>query len=417
VAEVGAGRRAVYFAFQGLFMAVLLLIFLYQYRAIAGWAWRFSCVTLLLGGSLVFLQLAADRILSSWYVQVGLFLGDAALASLILNWTRQASDLYLIYFLIIFGTALMRNLTQSLVVAVVTSGLYLLSAWRPAHGFPHEAGFWLRVNFLWVSSTLLAILSRDSRQAQGEVERKHQGRLVQYERLATLGQLAGEVAHRIKGPLTTIMVNAEVLSQRGGRSPEEQKELTQIRDEVGHCRDILKGLLDLGRIEEMDRVRFDLREPLRQALAAMTPRLQKHRVHLAVSLAEPLPVQGDPVLMQEAILALLHNAADAVREGGRIQVSALVTPERYGWRGLFERADLCEITVADDGRGIKTADLERIFEPFFTTKGRYGSGLGLSAALRVLQKHGGSIEVYSDGPGQGARFVLMVPRREPSRSR
>jgi len=72
---------------------------------------------------------------------------------------------------------------------------------------------------------------------------------------------------------------------------------------------------------------------------------------------------------------------------------------------------LCEVSVEDDGRGIRKEDLERIFEPYFTTKGKDGSGLGLSAALRVLQKHGGSIEAFSDGPGRGARITLTIPRR------
>jgi len=115
--------------------------------------------------------------------------------------------------------------------------------------------------------------------------------------------------------------------------------------------------------------------------------------------------------MQEAILAVLHNAADAARPGGRIRVTARVASGKFGWRGFSGKPSFCEVSVEDDGRGIKAADLERVFEPFFTTKGKDGSGLGLSAALRVLQKHGGSIEAYSDGPGRGARFTLTLPRR------
>ena len=272
--DAGAGRRAVYFAFQGLFVAVLLLIFLFVYRGAEGWAERFSFLIAVSLASLLALQSVREETLGSWYFQVALFMGDAAAASLVLSWTTLNTDLYLIYFFIIFGTALLRSLTQSLIVAAVTSILYFVSAWNFYGHFPDTAGFWLRINLLWVSSILLAILSRDSRQAQRAVESRHQERLAQFERLATLGQMAGEVAHRIKGPLTTIMVNAEVLSQRGGLRAEAQKEIEQIRTEVGHCRDILKGLLDLGRIEEMDEVSFDLRGPLRQALAAVSARLQ-----------------------------------------------------------------------------------------------------------------------------------------------
>ncbi|MBI5240715.1 MAG: HAMP domain-containing histidine kinase [Elusimicrobia bacterium] len=410
--EGQAGRRAVYFAFQGLFVAVLLLIFLYQYRTLEGWVGRFLLLAAISSASLLCIQMVEEPGLRNWYFQVGLFMGDAVLASMVLRWTQHDSDLYLLYFFVIFGTALMRSLAQSLVVALLTSGLYLVSAWHPGRGFPHSAAFWLRVNLLWVSSILLAILSRDSRHAQGEVERRHQDRLVQFERLATLGQLAGEVAHRIKGPLTTIMVNAEVLSQRGGLKAEAHQELEQIREEVGHCRDILKGLLDMGRIEEMDETDFDLREPLRRALAALAGRLQKHHIRVAVSMAEPLPMRGDPVLMQEAVLALLHNAADSIRDDGRIELTARVRSGRPGWLGFWRREESLEVGISDDGRGIKPAELARLFEPFFTTKGRYGSGLGLSAALRILQKHGGGIEARSEGPGKGARFVLTVPGRE-----
>ena len=395
-------------------MAVLLLIFLYQYRGIEGWLARFTSVTLLLGGSLALLRLIPEAALESWYFQAGLFLGDAAAASLILHWTTSDSDLYLIYFLIIFGTALMRNLFQSLLVALATSGLYLMSSWH--QGPPHDVAFWVRMLFLWVSSALLAILSRDSRQAQNEAEGRHQARLVQFERLATLGQLSAEVAHRIKGPLTTIMVNAEVLMQRGGFPPQEQRELAEIRGEVGRCRDILKGLLDLGRIEEMDVVDFDLRGPLRRALASLEACRRHRRIRIETSIPEePLPASGDPALVQEAVAAVLHNAVDAVRDGGRIQVAASIARGGFGWLAWPARRQFCEISVSDDGRGINPDDLERIFQPFFTTKGELGSGLGLSAALRIMQKHGGAIEARSGGPGQGARFILSLPRRASGR--
>lgn len=399
-------------------MAVLLLIFLYQHPGAAGGQARFVSLSLILGGSLVFLQMAPETVLLTWYFQAGLFLGDAALAALILHWSRPGSDLYLIFFLIIFGTALTRNLAQSLVVALVTTALYLITAWHPQKGLPQDTSFWLRVHFLLVSSALMAILSRDSREAQKEQENKYQERLVQFGRLAALGQLAGEVAHRIKGPLTTILVNAEVLSHRAQSCEQSRKELAQIRDEVCHCRDILKGLLDLGRIEEMDHVRFDLREALTRALAAVAARASTHGVRVETDFPEaPLPVKGDPSLMQEAISAVLHNAVDAVHAGGHIKISARIKEDASALLRWRPRRDICEITIEDDGKGILKEDLERIFQPFFTTKGKDGSGLGLSAALRILQKHGGSVEAFSMGRGKGACFNLCLPCHEPARRR
>lgn len=403
-------RRGSYFAFQGLLMAVLCLIFVYQCREVSGWVQRLVFLNVIFGASLVFIHLAPEKALSRWYFQAGLFVGDAVLASVILRWTNPDSDLYLIYFLIIFGTALTRSWLQSFSVALVTSGLYLVSAWRPAQGlWSHETGFWLRLYFLWISSALMAVLSHDTRRAQKEVDHRYRERFVQFERLAALGQMAGEVAHRIKGPLTTIMVNAEVLAHRALRQPDAQKDLSQIRDEVGHCRDILKRLLDLGRIEEMDREDFDLRESIALALSAVEPIVTRRAIRLEVSIApESLSVRGDPSLMQEAVAAVLHNAIDAVRDGGHIRLRARILRR---WRDIFGGAGLCEILIEDDGPGIADEDLERIFHPFFTTKGEAGSGLGLSAALRILQKHGGDIEAFSDGPGRGARFVLTIARR------
>jgi signal transduction histidine kinase len=111
----------------------------------------------------------------------------------------------------------------------------------------------------------------------------------------------------------------------------------------------------------------------------------------------PMRARGDATLLREAVAALLQNAIEASPEGGAVKVSAST-------RGGFHR-----ILVSDDGEGISPENLERIFEPFFTTKKGEGSGLGLSAALRIAAKHGGSVEAESAGPGRGARFTLLIP--------
>ena len=399
-------RRGRYFAFQGLFLAVLLLLFLYE-RPIAEAPWRFSALSGILCASLVFLRFAPDRVLSLWWVQTAFFVGDATLASLTLYWARPGSDLYLIYFLVIFGTALTRSLWQMLAVALVTSALYLASSWHPATGFPDGTEFWLRMHFLWVTTAVLAILSRDSQQAQAEREALYHERMANMESLAALGQVAGEVAHRIKGPLTTILVDAEVLSHELADSPRALKELDQIREETLRCKEILKGLLDLGRIEEMGRVRFDLREQVDSARKSISPQARRAGVTLEVS---PMPrslwTQGDPFLIHESILALLQNAVDASRTGTTIRVEAGVLPGAWFRPGRTDKT--IRVTVTDEGNGIPSDKMAHIFRPFYTTKPQ-GTGLGLSAALRIVQKHGGTIEAHSDGEGKGASFTLTIP--------
>ncbi|MHB2026565.1 MAG: sensor histidine kinase [Elusimicrobiota bacterium] len=402
-------RRTAYFCFQGLLTAVLLLLFAHH-QELSGWNIKFWALAAALAASLAYIRLAPPQILFSGRPTMALFFGDALLASLTLRWANPASDLYLIYMVIIFGAALTRKLAQSLTIALLTSLLYFISAWTPARWIPMGTEFWLRFLFLWIAAVLLAILAQDSKSAQEEDGRLYEQRLVQAEHLATLGEIAGEVAHRIKGPLTTIMVNAEVLSHERARSPEELRELAEIREEALHCKDILRDLLNLGRIEEADFARIDLRKPILEAWAATQTQAKTLGLRRTRALAnKPLWIRGDEALLREAFSALLQNAAQAVRPGGRVRLSAANPPKKSIWPKKARQSDFLSVVIEDDGLGIEKKNLEKIFQPFFTTKAPQGSGLGLSAALRVMQKHGGSITALSAGPNLGARFIITLP--------
>jgi signal transduction histidine kinase len=390
-------RRAVYFAFQGLFMAVLILLVIFQSpgRLPSG----LSVLAGLTFVSLATLQLVADEILGRWWFQAGFFVGDAVAATGTMTWLGLRSELFLLYLLVVFGSALTRSARQRLTVASVAIVLYLISGWHPITGWPHHSEFWLRAVFLAVSAALMAVLAQDAGQAQDEHRRRYEERMVQVGRLATLGRVAGEVAHRIKGPLTTISVDAEVLAHRLAHDDPALKELQEIAGEVERCKRILKDLLDLGRIEEMDIAPIDLRVPVRAAVRTVATQARQRGIKLSsTGMGAAMNIRGDASLLQEAMSALLQNALEAVSDKGRVRVHAST------WGG-FHR-----IAVTDDGVGISSEDLERIFEPFFTTKKGQGSGLGLSAALRIAAKHGGSVDVDSLGPGRGSRFTLLIPK-------
>lgn len=388
-------RRAVYFAYQGLLMAALMLLFLYQGREHEGWAGQFAALTATMLASLAVIRLAPDALLGRWWFQAGLFVGDALAATVVLFWIEPRPELYMVYFLVVFGSALTRSPRQSAAVAAAVLALYTV-AWRRA---AHEAGYsayWLGAAFLSVTAALMAILSRDAQEAQAEEKRRYDERLIQVERLATLGQAAAEVAHRIKAPLTTIAVNAEVLAARGADAA-ARASLAEIGEEVGRIKAILKNLLDLGRIEEMDSEPLDLRVPLEEALRGVKAAADERGVRVETEgLGAPLSARGDAPLLREAALALLQNAVDASPRGGVVRVSAAT------------RARAHRVSVSDEGPGVPAADLERIFQPFYTTKPE-GSGLGLSAALRIAQKHGGTVEVESPGGSFGARFTIVIP--------
>lgn len=403
-------RRAVYTAFQGLLVAVLLLLLLYRRGAAGSWGTHLALPGVIGCASLILLRFLPESMLRGDIVPTALFIGDAAAASVILHWRGEGAVTYLLYVFILFGTALTRSVVQTLVVAAATSFLYVVAAVGP-EGLPASTEFWLHLNFLWILTSLLAILAGDAQRARKLEEARARERTVRLESLAAMGQMAGEIAHRIKGPLTTIRVNAELLAPALAGLPEAAADLKQIELEAERCRTILKDLLGLGRIEEADHEPLDLLEPLRAALDAVAPLVRARRLRVELDApAEAALVRGDRSLLYEALRAVLQNAVEASAEGARVWLAARAEPaSSVWWRRSAARTAAWAVTVRDEGSGIRPEDIEAVFRPFYTTKGAEGSGLGLTAALRIMQKHGGSIEAASDGPGRGAMFSLRIP--------
>lgn len=406
-------RRWTYFVFQGLLTVIILLFFFYHREGVPAWSAKFSLLSTSFLATLLALRRVDSSRLADLGVQGGLFVFDSVMASLCLLWTQEPrSEIYLTYFIIIFGTALTRSLKQSFIIAAVASAAYMTTAWDPGLGAAQESGFWLRLVYLWVMASFAAVLSIDARREQEAQELAHQASLRAMEQLAALGRLAGEVAHGIKGPLTTILVNADLLLRRGGGGASAAAELRQIQSEVARCREVLQNLLELGRIEEMGYELFDLREPARTALDSMAARFKDRRIRARRrGFASPAPVLGDPSLLHEAIHEVLENAAQACAPGGKVEVTLRAVHKRPWWSPDAGPArEHFELTVADDGAGMDPATLARAFDPFFTTKKKEGSGLGLSSALRILHKHSGTLEASSAGPGRGTRLVFLLPR-------
>lgn len=405
-------RRWTFFVFQGLLTVIILLFFFYHRSDIPFWTGKFATLSLAFLLSLLALRRADEALLASFRVQAALFLSDAVLASLTLVWTQQPrSEIYLTYFLIIFGTALTKNLRHSFLIALVASAAYVTTAWDPGLGMVQESGFWLRLTFLWVMASFSAVLALDARAEREQSERAHQLQLRQMEQLAAIGRLSGEVAHAIKGPLTTILVDADVLLQRHGSLPAITAELTEIQSEVGRCKEVLQDLLELGRIEEMDYELFDLREPIRDAVARLRSRLDARRIEVSESgFDAPAPLLGDRSLLFEAVYQVLQNAEQSSPDGSPIRLSLRSVLKLPWWdEGDGAVREMLEFEVADSGRGIEPRNLGRIFDPFYTTRGGDGSGLGLSSALRILHKHSGTLEAFSAGFGHGSRFVFSLP--------
>ncbi|MEP7176515.1 MAG: ATP-binding protein [Gemmatimonadales bacterium] len=231
-----------------------------------------------------------------------------------------------------------------------------------------------------------------------------QGRILQSEKLAAVGQLAAGVMHEINNPLATISACVAAIEGRfpaGDEAGQAREYLGTIDREVDRCVRIVDGLLDFSRPKATPK-----RPVALNALVDDTLFLLKHHDHFrrlqVVRLLSPtLPdAVGSAEQLIQMLMALMLNAIDAMEQGGQLTVRTATSPVR---------GDEVVVEVEDTGEGIPRANRSKIFEPFYTTKppGR-GTGLGLSICYGIVADHRGRIEV--DGaPGRGTIFRVFLP--------
>jgi signal transduction histidine kinase len=248
----------------------------------------------------------------------------------------------------------------------------------------------------------VATLARDV-----TAEREAHLRMVRTERLAAVGELAGQVAHEVNNPIAIISTKARLLLRAGGGDlpPKAVAELGKIVDLSDRVARIAQGLLSYCRPAPGVRQPLDLREPIRRALAYVELQAAEAGVRVEDDLPAGLPpVQGNAGELEQVFLNLFINALDAMPRGGRLRVAARAVPP-----ATPGEPDRVEAVVEDTGCGIPAAIRERIFDPFLTTKveGK-GSGLGLSICLGLVRSHGGRIAVESE-PGEPTRVRIRIP--------
>ena len=218
------------------------------------------------------------------------------------------------------------------------------------------------------------------------------------ERLATIGQFAAGIGHELRNPLGVIESSLFLLRQHLGQEaaslPQVAKHLDRIGGEVLRANKTIQDLLDLARNRPPRRLPTGLRQLVESATAnALLPPMVRVTV---AAVPDDLAIHVDPEQIQQVLVNLFMNAAQAMPQGGRIAVAAEALPSS---------AAAC-IRVHDDGPGIPAEIRPRIFEALFTTKAK-GSGLGLALCRRIVEAHGGSIQLAPSD--SGAAFVLVLP--------
>ncbi len=240
------------------------------------------------------------------------------------------------------------------------------------------------------------------REAELSSQREDLGRA---ERLAALGQLAAQMAHEVRNPLSSIGLNAEMLNDELSQDspvnrPEAQQLIAAIGSEVERLRVITEGYLDRARPAPAQRADLDLAELVQNLHEFVRGDLERRGVRSTVAVRAGVKVDGDSGQLRQALWNLVRNAWEAMPNGGPLWLEVL---ERRDEDGLW-----AVLAVEDGGPGVADAQREAIFQPFTTTKER-GTGIGLALVREVALAHRGRIALVRGEHGGGARFELVLP--------
>ncbi len=231
-------------------------------------------------------------------------------------------------------------------------------------------------------------------------ERLMQERLLQSEKMATVGQLVSGVAHELNNPLTGVMGFAQLLLMRD-LDDRTRREVETIYGEAERASKIVQNLLTFARRRRAQKEMVNINNLVQRVLELRNYELAVHDIEVATDLDPHLPdTMADPGQVQQVLLNIVINAEQAILAEGSGGHLAVTTRAREG---------AIRLTFKDDGPGIAPENLRRIFDPFFTTKqAGEGTGLGLTISYGIMEEHGGRI-IAESRLGQGATFTVELP--------
>ncbi|MFN3873639.1 MAG: ATP-binding protein [Ignavibacterium sp.] len=243
-----------------------------------------------------------------------------------------------------------------------------------------------------------------------KVEQKNQElkniyeQIVQVEKLASLGKLSATVAHELNNPLEGILTYSKLIAKKlekfGDNDKYEEiiKILQLIADESSRCGRIVKDLLQFSHQDEIQFVHSSIRDIIDRALKLMNHHFQINNITIKTDFKlEDIYVECDAHRIEQALIAILVNAVEAMPDGGTITIS------------LAQEIDNAVIRISDEGKGISSEILPHIFEPFFTTKDKVkDTGLGLAVVYGIIQQHRGKVFVEQTSI-KGTTFKISLP--------
>jgi len=239
--------------------------------------------------------------------------------------------------------------------------------------------------------------------------------LARMERLASLGELTAGLAHEIKNPLAGIDGALQILSQSFSKDSPEKDVFKELFGQIKRLDQSVHHLLEFALPAKPNLCPLKLIDIINKAMLLVSSRIKDERIETRVNLDSDHPtIQGDPYLLQQALLNILLNALDAMGPGGLLEIHTCWADKSYGCSRIKCISNLnrsfdkgVRVIIRDSGCGIDPKNFDSIFNPFFTTK-NHGTGLGLSITHRIIEQHHGSIFLESE-PGNGTIFIVNLP--------
>ena len=237
--------------------------------------------------------------------------------------------------------------------------------------------------------------------AQSEKIMEMEGELRKAERLSAIGELGAVLAHEIRNPLASIKGTAEILKDDLRPGDRKYEFLEILVKESERLNRVVEDFLRMARPQRVIMRDCDLMEELGNVIALVSAEARKLDVRLELKPARLPMVEGDPEKLRQAFLNIILNGLQATSPGGSVTITGSCEgggDEGSGW---------IRLSFSDSGSGMSGETLERIFEPFFTGRAE-GTGLGLAITRKIVEGHGGKIEVKSE-PGKGTDFLVRLP--------
>jgi len=327
------------------------------------------------------------------------------------------SIVFLVFYLLVALHSFYYGLFRGIVLSVIVSVVYLLAMYGQ-WGVLQWTDIFLRISIIFLLAGFLGFIAEKERHdkeelvktqamlesVQGDLEKAYRNlqdikvQVDQSEKLASIGRLSAELAHKINNPLDGIKNCLTVIKNKSEDPALKARYLELIDEAIVDIENAVRNLLDYAKRHEPKLEEVDVVNILQRTIAMADYKLHKMGIKIETHFDPDLPhIVGDPHQLQEVFFNLILNAIDAMPNGGMLTIEVAVI------------GNYIDIKIIDTGVGIPQEELNNIFQPFFTTKPLgEGTGLGLPISLEIVRKHHGAVTVHSE-VGVGTVFSVTLP--------